>query len=187
MPKHVLFIHGAGDGAYASDLALVTSLRNSLGSDYSLQYPQMPEEDNAPYAAWQAEIEARLAGLNGPVALVGHSVGGSVLLKFLCERPHVPRIAGVFAVATPYWGADEGVWQWEEGTLPADAASKLAGNWPLIFYHSRDDAVVPFAHLALYAAKFPRATLRTVDGRDHQYGNDLTEVAADIEAAFAPD
>jgi predicted alpha/beta hydrolase family esterase len=187
MPKHVLFIHGAGDGAYAADLALVTSLRNSLGSDYSLQYPQMPEEDNAPYAAWQAEIEARLAGLNGPVALVGHSVGGSVLLKFLCERPHVPRIAGVFAVATPYGGADEGVWQWEEGTLPADAASKLAGNWPLIFYHSRDDAVVPFAHLALYAAKFPRATLRTVDGRDHQYGNDLTEVAADIDAAFAPD
>lgn len=82
-------------------------------------------------------------------------------------------------IAAPYWGADEG-WRWDDAALPTDAAAKLAGDWPLIFYHSRDDEIVPFAHLALYAAKLPRAIVRTFEGRGHQFGNDLSDVAADI-------
>jgi hypothetical protein len=50
----------------------------------------------------------------------------------------VERLAGLFVIAAPYWGADES-WQWDEGTLPADAASKLAGAWTMFFYQSRDD------------------------------------------------
>ena len=143
----------------------------------------MPDEENSPYAAWRAEIDRRLSSLNGAVALVGHSVGGSVLLRYLCER-RVQRLAGLFVIAAPYWGADEG-WRWDDGTLPADAASKLAGAWPLFFYQSRDDEVVPFGHLELYAARFPRATFRALDGRGHQFRNDLTEVGADIKRYWA--
>jgi hypothetical protein len=40
-------------------------------------------------------------------------------------------------------------------TLPVDAASKLAGTWPLFFYHSRDDGLVPFEDLASYVTRFP--------------------------------
>lgn len=47
-------------------------------------------------------------------------------------------------------------------------------------FNSRDDEIVPFAHLALYAAKLPQATIREVDGRGHQFGNDLADVAEDI-------
>ena len=46
--------------------------------------------------------------------------------------------------------------------------------------NSRDDEVVPFAHAALYAQKLPRATVREFDGRGHQFGEDLSEVARDI-------
>jgi predicted alpha/beta hydrolase family esterase len=139
----------------------------------------MPDEENATYAVWSGEIETRLAGLKGPVALVGHSVGGSVLLKYVCERQPGQRIAGLFVVAAPFWGASED-WRWDEGALPADAASKLAGDWPLVFYHNRDDEVVPFEHLAEYAAKLPRATIRALEEGGHQFGNDLAVVAADI-------
>jgi predicted alpha/beta hydrolase family esterase len=176
----VLFIHGAGTGAYTEDRLLADSLQRALGAGYDVQCPQMPDEENVPLPLWNAEIDARLATASGPVALVGHSVGGSVLLKYLCERRPAARIAGLFVVAAPYWGTDEG-WQWNDAMLPADAAAKLAGEWPLIFYHSRDDEIVPFAHLALHAARLPRAIIRTFDGRGHQFGNDLSEVAADIE------
>lgn len=178
----VLFIHGAGTGAHAEDRLLADSLQRSLGTAYDVQCPRMPDEENVPLQLWEAEIDARLAAAHSPVALVGHSVGGSVLLKYLCERRPAPRLAGLFLVATPYWGVDEG-WQWNEVLLPADAAEKLAGDWPLILYHSRDDDIVPFAHLSLYAAKLPRAIVRTFDGRGHQFGNDLSEVAADIQRA----
>jgi predicted alpha/beta hydrolase family esterase len=179
MHRNVLFIHGAGTGAYAADRLLANSLQSALGNEYDVHCPQMPNEADAPYPAWKAEIESQLASLGGPVALVGHSVGGSVLLKWLCDSRATRNVAGMFAVAAPFWGADE-YWRWDEATLPRDAAAKLAGNWALFFYHSRDDETVPFGHLALYAAALPRATIRALDGRGHQLNNDLTEVAADI-------
>ncbi|HEY7638784.1 MAG TPA: alpha/beta fold hydrolase [Steroidobacteraceae bacterium] len=174
----VLFIHGAGTGAYDADRLLADSLQRTLGAAYDVQCPRLPDEENAPVALWTAEINKRLAKAQDPVALVGHSAGGAVLLKYLCERRTAPSIAGVFLIAAPYCG-DDG-WKWEDAALPADAAAKLAGDWPLIFYHSRDDEIVRFEHLALYAAKFPRASMRAFDGRGHQFGNDLTEVAADV-------
>ena len=182
MPEYVLFIQGAGAGAYAEDRLLADSLERELGAAYEVQCPQMPDEENSPYPQWKAEIESRLAAMKGPVALVGHSVGGSVLLKYLCDAKPTRQIAGLFVIAAPYWGASE-FWSWDEGTLPADAATRLAGDWPLVFYQSRDDEVVPFAHLAMYAAKLPRATFREFDGRGHQFKNDLAEVAADIRRA----
>jgi uncharacterized protein len=182
MQTSVLFIQGGGTGAYIEDRHLADSLERALGAGYEVQYPQMPDEENCPYPEWQAQIDARLAAATGAIALVGHSIGGSVLLKYLCDRRPTAHIAGLFVIAAPYWGADE-AWRWEEVALPEDAAAKLAGEWPLIFYHSRDDESVPFAHLELYAAKLPRATFRTFDGRGHQFRNDLSEVATDIKAA----
>jgi serine hydrolase len=182
MQRSVLFIQGAGAGAYTEDLLLADALGRALDGDYEVQFPQMPNEHNASYLAWQAEIDSRLAAMQGWVALVGHSVGGSVLLKYLCDQKPTRQFAGVFVIAAPYWGASE-FWSWDEAALPADAAVRLAGDWPLIFYQSRDDEIVPFAHLAMYAAKLPRATIREFAGRGHQFKNDLTEVAADIRKA----
>ena len=83
-----------------------------------------------------------------------------------------------FLLATPFWGADD-FWTWEEARLSDGGAAKLARR-ALTFYHSRDDEVVPFAHLALYETKLPRAAVRGFDGRGHQFGDDLSEVAGDI-------
>lgn len=182
MGGSILFLQGGGTGAYEADRALAGSLEHALGAGWEVQYPQMPDEENCPYPGWQAEIDVRLASITGPVALVGHSIGGSVLLKYLCDRPSPPSLIGLFVVAAPCWGADPS-WRWEEMTLPADAAARLAGDWPLFLYHSRDDEVVPFPHLALYAARLPRATLREHDGRGHQFGEELADVAADIVRA----
>src|SRR5256885_17048948 len=84
MKRPVLFIHGGGTGAYAADCLLADSLQRALGHSYNVHCPQMPDEENSPYPAWKAEIDSRLASLQGSVAFVGHSVGGSVLLKYLC-------------------------------------------------------------------------------------------------------
>jgi predicted alpha/beta hydrolase family esterase len=107
------------------------------------------------------------------------SVGASVLLKYLSEVRVETPVAGLFLLAAPFWGADD-FWKWDEVQLPQDIAAKLASISRIYFYHSRDDEIVPFAHLALYAARLPQATIREVDGRGHQMGNDLTDVAEDI-------
>ena len=179
MKNSLLFIHGAGEGAYEEDGLLVASLQNALGSAYDVHYPKMPTEDSATYEDWKTLIETELATLVGEVILVGHSVGGSVLLKYLSEVRVEKPIAGLFSMATPYWGADK-FWTWDEVRLPQDVAKKLTSIPRIFLYHSRDDEVVPFSHLALYAAILRQATIREVDGRGHQFGNNLADIASDI-------
>lgn len=182
MQQPVLFIHGGGAGAYEEDGRLVASLQGALGPTYAVHYPHMPLDDSAEYVDWKAQIAAALSALDGPVMLVAHSVGGAILLKYLTEEHVANSISGLFLLASPYFGGDA-TWTYAGMTLPHDVAALLPAIPHICLYHSRDDAVVPFAHLALYAAKLPQATVRTFEGRGHQFGNELAEVAADIRRA----
>ncbi|MCI0575099.1 MAG: alpha/beta fold hydrolase [Chloroflexi bacterium] len=178
MKKQVLFIQGGGEGAYEEDEKLAASLQDALGAEYHVLYPKMPNEESPEYEAWKTQISKELAALDGKVILVGHSVGGAVLLKYLLKENVAKPIAGIFLISIPYWGPED-----EEAdgyTLQEGFASQLPKGLPIFLYHSRDDEWVPFTHLAMYAEKLPQATIREFDGRGHQFNNDLSEVAADI-------
>jgi len=180
MTKDILFIHGSGgEDAYEEDGILVASLQQALGSAHKVHYPKMPLEESAGYKDWKDQIAVELSDLVHEVILVAHSVGGSILLKYLSEEQVEKPIAGLFLLATPYFGGDQN-WNYPEMNLPQDFATKLPSIARIFLYHSRDDEVVPFAHLALYAAKLPQAIIRIFDRRGHQFGNDLAEVAEDI-------
>jgi predicted alpha/beta hydrolase family esterase len=175
MTRQILFIHGSGgESAYEEDGILAASLQNALGSAYEVRYPKMPLEESAGYSDWKAQI-----AMDDAAILVAHSVGGSILLKYLSEEQVEKPLAGLFLLATPYFGGDEN-WDYPEMNLTQDFATKLPAIPRIFLYHSRDDEVVPFAHLALYAAKLPRAIVRIFDGRGHQFGNNLADIAEDI-------
>jgi predicted alpha/beta hydrolase family esterase len=140
----------------------------------------MPDADRPEYEAWRDRISQELAAMDGAVFLVGHSLGGSVLLKYLSEEEVEKPVAGLFLVAAPFWGAED--WEVDEYALREGFASKLPPGMPVFLYHGRDDEVVPFKHLALYAEELPRATVRELDGRGHQLGGDLSGVAGEIRS-----
>ncbi len=179
MKKQVLFVHGGGQGAYEKDKKLAANLRDALGAAYNVRCPKMPDEDRPEYEAWKNQIVKELAALDGEVILVGHSLGASIVLKYLSEEEIKKPVAGIFLIAPPYWGAED--WKVSEYALRKNFASKLPKELPMFFYHSRDDEWVPFAHLALYAEKLPQATIHEFNGRGHQFNNDLSEVARDIK------
>jgi hypothetical protein len=181
MKKQILFIQGGGEGAYEEDGKLVASLQNALGAAYEVRYPQMPNESDPDFEPWNVQLKKELAALEGKVILIGHSLGSSFLLKYLAEEKIEKRIAGIFLMATPYWGGDGWLYEgYERIVLPEGFASKLPPGASIFLYHSRDDEIVPFAHLAMYAERIPQATIREFDGRGHQFNNDLSEVASDI-------
>ena len=183
MTQHVLFIQGAGSGAYDEDQRLAESLRLALGPRFEVRYPAMPNEDEAPYEQWRQQFEQELAGAPGPVIVVGHSVGASELMKWLSERQDNKAIAGVFLVASPFWGGDGWRYEgYEELELPPEFAGRLPMEMPVFLYHCRDDEIVPFDHLALYAQVLPQATVRAFDEGGHQLNDDLSAVARDIES-----
>lgn len=179
----VLLIQGGGEGAHAYDAPLAKNLEAELGPGYEVAYPKMPNESDPNYAAWQLCIAQELKALGRDVVVVGHSIGASILIKFLAESATDHSISGIFLIAPPYLHETDG-WPWKEAQLPADAAARLPKGIPLFLYHGRDDDVVPLAHLEQYSKTFRRALARELVGRNHQLNEDLTEVANDIRSVL---
>jgi predicted alpha/beta hydrolase family esterase len=177
---HVLFIQGGGAGAHDEDAALAASLRQELGAGYDVHFPRMPDEGEPAVGPWKRKISEELSRLKGPIVLVAHSVGGSILLRYLAEESVDGPIVGLFLLAVPSW--DENRWNFDDLKLPVNLADRLASIPRIFLYHCRDDEGVPFAHLALHRGRLPTATIREVARGGHQFGNDLAEVARDIRA-----
>lgn len=181
----VLFVHGAGDGAYDADRRLADSLARHLGDRFTVDMPRLPADDDPANGAWHATIESALARGTGPVVLVGHSAGGFVLLEHLSTRQVARRIALIGILAAPFPGGDPD-WTFDGFALPDGFGQRLPADAPVLLYASADDEIVPFAHRALYAAAIPNAIERTTTG-GHQLGDDLADVARDIRSHVRPE
>lgn len=179
MSRHILFIQGAGnkDKPLGSG-KLIAYLQKQLGSDYKVLAPDMPDPEHPRFLAWRDQIEQERGKLDADALLIGHSLGGSMLLKFLVEGTDPRPIAGLFLVSVPYWGKQD----WElEYTVPEDFASHLPSIRHLFLYHSRADQEVPFSSLRRYQDKLPQATVRVLDGKDHSFTEGLPQLAQDIK------
>jgi uncharacterized protein len=182
MRKHVIFFQGGGGQEdHDADAKLVASLTWQLGSNYWVHYPLLPDEE-APDLGRHKQIDHEISVSEEEVILVGHSLGASMLLKYLSENKVQKKIAGIFLIATPFWSGDE---DWVEAfKLQPDFAERLNKKTPLFLYHCHDDQVVPFAQFSIYRQKLPWASFREIPAGGHQLNNDLTIVANDIKSIF---
>ena len=179
MTRQVLFVQGGGEGTHDGwDNKLVASLINALGPGYFVRYPRMPNEAAPNYASWKAALEAEFASLEPGAILVGHSIGGTILINVLAEgaSPRSPR--GLFLLAAPFIGPRG--WSAEDFEPRSDLAAGLPPQMPVFVYHGSGDETAPVDHADLYAEALPGAHIRRLTGRDHQLNNDLSEVARDM-------
>ena len=173
----VLFVQGAGAGTYDEwDDKLVDSLRRELGDAFSVSYPRMPDEDDPHVTTWSAALRRELAALDDGAVVVGHSVGGTILMGVLAEEPSPRRLAAIVLVAAPFVGA--GGWPSDEYEFPPDLGARLPQGVPVHVFHGLADETAPPSHAELYARAVPQARLHLLPGRDHQLDDDLAEVAA---------
>ena len=174
--SHVLFIQGGGEGTHDEwDTKLVDSLQRELGDEYEIRYPRMPAEDDPSYEAWGPAISEAMATLEDGAIVVGHSVGGTLMIHTLTERPPNASLAAIVLIAAPFVGA--GGWPGEEFELSGNLGALLPANVPVHVFHGLEDDEVPPAHTDLYVRAIPQAQLHRLPGRDHQLGNDLSDVA----------
>lgn len=181
--RDVLFIQGAGEGTHENwDIHLVESLRRQLGPSYSVRYPKMPDEANPTVAGWRPVLERELGALPPGSVVIGHSIGGTVLIHVLAEAVPVRVPGAIVLIAAPFIG--DGGWTSEELAPRTDLAERLP-DAPIFLYHGVDDVEVPVSHVDRYAAALPSAQVRRLAGRDHQLNNDLSEVVRDLRALDA--
>lgn len=177
--RQILFIQGGGAGAHDEwDDKLIGSLRRELRERYEIRYPRMPDEDDPSYARWSAPIRREMTSLHDGAVVVGHSVGGTILINALAERPPERELGAIVLIAAPFVGA--GGWPGDEFELPQDLGARLPQGVPVHVFHGLQDETAPPSHADLYARAIPQAQLHRLPGRDHQLNNDLSEVAKTI-------
>lgn len=154
----VLFLHGAG--GFEDDRVMVDALR--AGLDEEVLAPDLDEGETT-HEAWSQQISEHL-GADVDV-VVGHSFGGSTVLRMLTERD--PGIRRLILLAAPDWGPDG--WDVPELALPDDAADRLPAGVEIELHHCLDDEVVPIEHLYLLAARLPEALARYRHHGGHQF------------------
>ena len=184
MKGQLLFVQGGGAKVHDEwDNQLVESLRRELGPDYEIRYPRMPNEDDPSYATWRANLQKELAHLNDGAILVGHSIGGTILINVLAEPLPKRKLGAIFLIAAPFVG--EGGWPADDWQPQRDIGTQLPGGIPVYIYHGLADDTAPPSHAELYARAIPQAHLCRLPGRDHQLNNDLREIAAVIKGLGA--
>jgi predicted alpha/beta hydrolase family esterase len=183
-PRPVLFIQGAGEGTHDDwDDKLVDSLRRELGQAWEVRYPRMPAEDDPTYATWRPAIAQAVAALEDGAVVVGHSVGGTMLIRALADQPPAVKLGAIVLIAAPFVG--DGGWPADDLELPRDLGAQLPRGVPVHVFHGLEDDTAPPAHADLYGRVIPQAQLHLLPGRDHQLGNNLADVAKVIRALGA--
>lgn len=178
--RQVLFIQGAGAGVHDQwDARLVESLVDALGPEYEVRYPRMPTEDDPSYARWGPAIRRELAGLDDGAVLVGHSVGGTLLMQVLYDTPVQRRLDAIVLIAAPFVG--DGGWPGDEFDMPADVGERLPRGVAVQLFYGLQDSTVPPSHADLYARTIPQAHVHRLPGRDHQLNGELSCVAGLIK------
>ena len=136
MTRQVLFVQGGGEGTHDEwDNKLVASLGKGLGPGYRIRYPLMPNEADPNYASWKGALEVEFAELEPGAIVVGHSIGGTILINVLAERAPQRTPAGLFLVAAPFVG--EGGWLADGFEPHLDLAGRLPSKMPVFLITAR--------------------------------------------------
>ena len=121
-------------------------LQDELGDDYEIIFPQMENYHNAKYNEWKIWFEKFFPFLKDSLILIGGSLGGIFLAKYLSENDFPVKIKAVFLIAAPFDNGYLG-----DFALPSSLEKLEKQSEKIFLYHSKDDPSVPFAEMEKYA------------------------------------
>lgn len=134
-------------------------LDKKLGKDFEITRPRMPLQDNAKYEEWKIHFERYVPKLQDNCILVGSSLGGIFLAKYLSENKFPKKILSTFLVCPPFDNTVKGEDLVGGFKLKSDLSliERNSKNFHLLF--SADDNVVPVSHAKKYEKKLKDADI----------------------------
>jgi hypothetical protein len=143
-------------------------LDKKLGNDFDIIRPMMPLSLNAKYEDWKIYFERYFPLLKNNIILIGNSLGGIFLAKYLSENKFPKKILSIYLIAAPF-----------DNTLPKEDLvggfklksdlSKLAKVDNLNLLFSEDDDIVPISHSKKYRSKLPRANIKVYKNKNSHF------------------
>lgn len=158
------------------------SLQTVLGESYDVLIPPMPNNWNARFSEWKIWFERIIPILAEEIVLIGHSLGGIFLAKYLSENKVSKKIKTLFLLAAPYLTTTD------QGYFIADFVltnklDKVSEQVSKIFiYHSEDDQIVPVICAKRYNKDFPEAKVRIFKDYRHLNIREFPEIIEDLRS-----
>ena len=141
------------------------TLQDNLGDGYQVLLPVMPNTTNARYIEWKIWFDRISQIADEDCILIGHSLGGVFLAKYLSQYTFRRRIRATILVAAPFdHEGDEDLTEFKIDSV-SDLFSEQAGE--VIFYNGSDDPVIPIQEMESYKKSLPTAEFNVVSAPDH--------------------
>ena len=153
------------------------TLNERLGENYDVVSPKMPNKLNAKYLEWKLWFEKLIPLLNEKVVLIGHSLGGIFLVKYLAENKYPKIIVATFLIAAPH-DDTAGTYSLADFTIPKDLSQIQTQGGELYLIHSKDDRVVPFSDVEKYQKQLKDARAMLFEDRGHFNQEEFKELIA---------
>lgn len=150
-----------------------------LKSDkYDVIKPDMPCKQNAHYNEWKIWFERHIEFMKDSIILVGHSLGGNFLAKYLGEEEFPISIKQLHLIASSHsaFGDDFKIKEFPRKLLAKDIPE-------IHIYHSTDDTIVPISESEKYHAALPGSYLHIFDDRFHFISETFPELFENIKNA----
>lgn len=153
-------------------------LQHTLGEEFDVIMPRMPNSMNARFKEWKIWFEKIIPLLDDSVILIGHSLGGIFLAKYLSENDCPKKIKALFLIAAPFNKSEESLADFALDQ-PLNNLKNQIEN--IYLYHSQDDVVVPISHLEGYKKELPNAQTRIFENRGHFNMEHFPEIVEDLK------
>lgn len=145
-------------------------LDKKLGKDFEIIRPRMPLQDNAKYEEWKITFERYIPKLRSNVILLGASLGGIFLAKYLSENKFSKKIMSTYLVCPPF----DNTLSVEDLAggfrLKSDLSMLEKNSKNLYLLFSKDDDVVPVAHAKKYEKKLKNAKITIFESKNGHFG-----------------
>lgn len=154
-------------------------LDSKLGKIFTIIRPRMPCQDNAKYKEWKLHFQNLLLQISKDkeLILIGNSLGGIFLTKYLSEETLSNIIHHTFIIAAPYDNSLDSEDLAGGFILKKDLSKIWQNTTKLTFIFSANDSVVDLKHRDKYMQKLPNAEFITLN---KQYGHFAIEKFPEI-------
>jgi predicted alpha/beta hydrolase family esterase len=134
-------------------------LTKKLGNIFNIIRPRMPLQDNAKYTEWKIHFERFIPKLDDNLILVGNSLGGIFLAKYLSENIFPKKILSTYLISPPFDNTIKNEDLVGGFKLKSDLSLIETNSKNLYLMFSKDDDIVPISHAKKYKKKLPNAKI----------------------------
>lgn len=156
------------------------NLSGDLGNNFEVLAMKMPNTTNAKFIEWKIMFDKLLPFLKNNVILLGHSLGGIFLAKYLSKNKFPKKIKATFLISAPFDEKDRD-YSLRDFKLPKNLDKLRQQGGKIFLYHSKDDKVVPFADAGKYKNALPEAKISIFKNRGHFDQAKFPELVKDIK------